>query len=167
MRKRAFLNTGLLIVGFGLFLLGLLLLTRESTITSLFSRLFPNSDALETFAVTMQLTGGVAVVFGVTKVAATSFLISMQTETQALKSGFNQTMERIDKLITVQKASITAVEAKANVAAQAAAAAQRAVATFQGTSKSIPTSYVLSNCKFCGTKVESGRFCPKCGRAQS
>jgi uncharacterized membrane protein len=154
MKRRGFSSKAFLVIGLVLFLLGLLLLMREATTVSVFSQVLPNSDAMEVFAVLMQLIGGVAVIFGVMKVASASFLINMRNETQELKSGFNQTMERLDRLITVQRASLMAAEARATVAAQTA-------------TLSISKPMVSSNCKFCGTRIESGRFCPKCGKAQS
>jgi len=153
MKKRTFSNKAFLVIGLALFLLGLLLLLHEATTVSVFSQVLPNSEALEIFAVSMQLIGGLVVIFGVMRVASANFLVSMQNETQELKTGFNQTMERLDRLITVQRASLMAAEARATFAAQTA-------------TMSISKFMVPSDCKFCGTRIESGRFCPKCGKAQ-
>ncbi len=113
MDGRAFSGKAFAVVGASLFLLGSLLLVHEATVFGIFSQIFPDSGMIEAFGAAIQLIGGITVVFGVTKVASATFLSSMRRETQSLRSGFDQTIDRIDRLITVQRATLIAAEAQA------------------------------------------------------
>jgi hypothetical protein len=62
--------------------------------------------------------------------------VKMQNERQSLMESYNQTMSKLDRLI----------------------ASQREL-------NSSPQAILPINCKYCGTKVEKGAFCPKCGKA--
>jgi hypothetical protein len=64
---------------------------------------------------------------------SSSFRIRFSTNSKHLKTGYSQAMAKIDALIASQK-----------------------------TPEFSPRPLLPSKCKFCGSKIEKGYFCPRC-----
>jgi hypothetical protein len=158
MTKKLSSTTGILIGGIAFFTLGLLVILRLNPVFGLFSQIIPDAQAIEVVGVVVQFLGQALVVFGATKSSSHKLVSSMQierqntiagfaqniqqlqnrlqTEQQALKTGYTQTMAKLDTLIANQRTGV------------------------------IPPKVLMpSNCKFCGTRIEHGHFCSQCGKA--
>ncbi len=154
MSKGSFSATGLLIGGFVFFAVGLLWILQQNPVSDLLSQVTPNTQTIVVAGVVVQFIGQALVVLGVIKSTSHKLISSMEaerqmtishitqnmqqihTEQQTLKSGYAQTMAKLDTLIAKQTASTTA-----------------------------PKPLMPSNCKFCGARIEQGYFCPQCGKA--
>lgn len=158
--KKTFWSTTriLLLGGIALFTLGLLMILRLNPLFNLLTQIIPDTAAVEVAGVVTQFVGQALVVFGAMRSTSQGLISNMQTERritmegfarniqqlqntfliehQALKIGYSQTMSKVDALIAKQK------------------------------SLEVPPRAILpSSCKFCGTKIEKGYFCPQCGKA--
>ena len=144
----------MLIGGFAFFIIGLLLILHQDPIFGLFSQITPDIQAINVAGVVVQFMGQALVVFGIIRSTSNKLISSIQTERQitmasiaqkmqqiqteqqALKTGYIQTATKLDTLIANQKS-----------------------AAFT------PIKLIPSKCKFCGAQIEQGRFCPQCGKA--
>ena len=126
-KKISSVTSGLLVGGMVLFMLGLLMILRTNPLFNLFSQISPNGQVIEVAGVFSLFIGQALVVFGAMRSTANNIMSNMQTERrltmegfnqsvqqfqnrllyeqQALKTGYNQAMEKIDALIANQKAN--------------------------------------------------------------
>jgi hypothetical protein len=141
MKTNSFSGVNFLIVGLVLFLVGLLMILHQAAVVGFFSQILPDVQAIEISGVIVQFIGQILVIFGVIRLVSTKFYVGIQTERQALMVGFTQTMQRIDRIDRLISAQMSTTRIE------------------------IPTA--PSNCKFCGTKIQQGRFCPKCNKSQN
>ncbi len=148
MRKIPFPARALLVLGGIVFLVGLLLLLQDSLVTNLFSPLLGSLESAQIAGTILEVVGISIVTFGAAKAASANSLVAVQKEGEALRTEFYQTVYRLDRLIATQRATLMAMEASANTSSRLATG-----------------SAGFSNCSFCGTAVEKGHFCPKCGKA--
>jgi hypothetical protein len=158
MTKKLSSTTGILIGGIAFFTLGLFVILRINPIFELFSQIIPDTQTIEAVGVVVQFLGQALVVFGAIKSSSHKLVSIMQierqntiagfaqniqqlqnrlqTEQQALKTGYTQTMAKLDTLIANQRTAV------------------------------IPPKVLMpSKCKFCGTRIEHGHFCSQCGKA--
>jgi hypothetical protein len=159
MKNKSFSIIGLLVLGIAFFMIGMLTILRENILYSDLAQVFQNGIATEIFGVAAVLAGQGLVVFGLMKAQSNKILSSVaaerqatvasfnfaiqqlqtnfQAETQTLKDGYTQTNQKLDTLIKNQ------------------------------TINTAPTSKPVqpTQCKFCGSKIEDGYFCPSCGKA--
>ncbi len=141
MKTNSFSGVNFLFVGLVLFLVGLLMILHQPAVVGFFSQILPDVQAIEISGVVVQFIGQVLVIFGVIRLVSNKFFVSIQTERQSLMVGFTQTMQRIDRI-------------------------DRLISTHIPTTRiEMPTA--SSNCKFCGTKIQQERFCPKCSKSQN
>ena len=156
MKNRSFSALGLLIAGMVFFILGLLVLIHENTINVVLSQILPNAQAIEVFGIIMQVIGQVLMISGVVNSSSHKFTAKVQSERQMTTASFNQVVQQMqvkwqtDRQALVNGFNQTVAKLEGLIANQRAMAA-----TFTGP----------SSCKFCGTKLDNGPFCSKCGKA--
>jgi hypothetical protein len=148
LNRKSFSGANFLVVGVALFLFGLLMILEQATAIGLFKGILPDVQSIQMAGVAIQFGGEILVIFGVMKSISNKFLTHVQSERQAFLMSFSQTNdqiarrfaqtnERIDKLVSVQRASPILTPSK-----------------------------TISDCRFCGAKIGQGNFCPKCGKSQ-
>ena len=146
-----------MIGGIALFTLGLLVILRLDPVFWLFSQIIPDVQVIEVVGVTIQLLGQALVVFGAIHSTAHNLISNMQNERRITMEGFAQNNQQLqNRLLNEQQAlktGYTQVMAKID----ALIASQKTV--------EIQSKTVIPNCKFCGTRIDQGYFCPKCGKA--
>jgi hypothetical protein len=145
---KSFSGANFLVVGLGLFLVGLLMILQQSTAVGLFKGILPDIQSIQIAGVAFQFFGEVIVIFGVMKSVSNKFLTNVQTERQAFQMSFSQINdqiarslaqinERIDKLFSGQRTDFI-----------------------------VTPTRIVSSCRFCGSEIEKGNFCPKCGKSR-
>ena len=157
MKNKSFPVSGLIIVGIAFFSIGLLTILGQNILYSNLAQVFQNGQVTEIFGVAAVLAGQGFFVFGIIKSQSNKLLsgvqteraatvasfnfgfqqlqTSLQTETQSLKNGYSQTNQKLDALIKNQSVNAS------------------------------PTIAQPSKCKYCGSKIDNGFFCPSCGKA--
>jgi hypothetical protein len=146
-------STYYLVLGLVLFPLGLLMLLRISPVIDLITQFMPGIQTVQIFGLILQFFGEGLICFGIIGSISGKVIASTEYSRQILvASGVQRTQEQT-ALITGFKRNIdeqiAQLHAKLNQLQ-----AQRATLV-QSPSK----------CRFCGTKIEQGRFCPSCGKA--
>ena len=154
MTKKLSSATSLLVGGLMLFTLGLFLIVHQNPVFGLFSQVIPDTQETLLFGVVVQFLGQALVIFGAMRSASHKLISNIQSERQitiasiaqnmqqlhaeqqALKTGYVQTMAKLDTLIAKQSAATTPQEL-----------------------------LMPSNCKFCKAQIAQGHFCPQCGKA--
>jgi hypothetical protein len=148
----------ILIGGLALFTLGLLVIVRQNPVFGLFSQVTSDSQEILVIGVLVQFLGQAFVIFGAMHSASHKLASSMQVERQitiaavaqnlqqfqnryqneqqALKTGYAQTIAKLDTLMANPKSALTQ-----------------------------PKVTLPLNCKFCGAGLEESQFCTKCGKA--
>ena len=158
-KKKISSGTSLLLIGgIAFFTLGLLVILRLDPVFWLFSQIIPDVQVIEVVGVTIQLLGQALVVFGTIHSTAHNLISNMQNERRITMEGFAQNNQQLqNKLLNEQQALKTGY-AQVMAKIDALIASQKPV---EIQSKTV----IPSNCKFCGTRIEQGYFCPKCGKA--
>ena len=154
MSKQSFSATGLLIGGFVFFALGLLLILQQNPVSGLFTQITPNIQTIEAAGVIIQFIGQALVVLGVMKSTSHKLISSMQAERQMTMSNITQNMQQIHAEQQALKTGVVQTMAKLDT-----------LITNQSAATILPKALMPSNCKFCGTRIEQGYFCPQCGKA--
>ena len=150
-----------LAVGLVIFPIGLLMLFGQPAIVSLFSG-FMSTQTFEIFGLFLQFFGEGLICFGIisgvsSKVNTNSdynrqiIIASVSKIVQDQVAVANRNMqEHLAGLTRNFNGQIASMQAKLN--------------QIQPT-RAVPTSNVPVNCRFCGTKINEGPFCPSCGKA--
>jgi hypothetical protein len=150
-----------LAIGLVIFPVGLLMLFGQSSIVSLFSG-FMSGQTLEIFGLILQFFGEGLICFGIigavsSKVNANSdynrqiLMATVAKNLQDQAAGTNRNMQEHVAGITKNfNGQIATLHAKLN----------QIQLTRVATVSTAPI-----NCKFCGTKINQGPFCPSCGKA--
>ncbi len=148
MKKKYSATSGLLIGGAALFTLGLLIILRLNPVYRLF-QVIQDFQVIEAIGVTVLFAGQAVVVFGVMRSTSSNLISSMRADRQITYDAFNQNIQQLQIGYTQTIAKLDAV-----IANQQAAVIQP------------PSPVVMpSDCKFCGSQIEQGHFCPQCGKA--
>ncbi len=151
-------STGLLIAGSISFTLGLLVILQEKTITGVVSQIIPNVQASLVLGVLLQLIGQGVITFSAVKSASRKFLSSLQAERQITAAGFNQNIQQLQSRIQADRQAIMAGYSQAMVKLDTLISDHK-------TAISTPMLMQPEKCRFCGTRIDSSNFCPKCGKA--
>ena len=150
-----------LAIGLVIFPVGLLMLFGQSTVVNLFSGLM-STQTLEIFGLILQFFGEGLICFGImggisNKVNSNSdfnrqvIMASVTKNVQEQVASSNRSMqEHMNGLARNFDGQIASLHSKLTQIQQT-----RAVAA-----PNVPIS-----CKFCGTKMNQGSFCPSCGKA--
>ncbi len=150
-------STYYLTIGLILFPLGLLMLLGQPSIVNLFSNIMPSTQTIEIFALIIQFIGEGLICYGI--IRAISDRVKTQTEynNQVMMSGFYKNMQEQTALVTGFKRNMEEQVIQMNNRLDLI---QR--------NQNLPSSVkVPSECKFCGSKIKQGSFCPECGKAQT
>jgi hypothetical protein len=159
MSKRKVSSTYYLVLGLVLFPLGLFMLFGISPIKEAINALMPAAETVQIFGLILQFLGEGLICFGIVgaisgKVAATTdysrqILVAnalrSSQEQNAMISGFKK---NVDDQIGQLHLKLNNIQAQ--VQAQKVAS---------------PASQGPSKCRYCGTKITQGPFCPSCGKA--
>ena len=158
MKAKGFSASLFLILGIAFFTFGLLAILGESTVTGILSQILPNAQGIEVFGVIAQFIGQALMISGVMKSASHKFLVTLQSERQMTAASFNQTVQQLQAKWQVDRQTLI------NGYNQTVAKLDTLIANQKVTTASskLPAP---SNCKFCGTRIDQGHFCPKCGKA--
>lgn len=147
-----------IVVGLVLFIVGLLTILSEPTLFWLVSQIVPNSQSVLVFGAVIQTIGQAFLLFGVVKINSSSLMSSLQTERQLTMSTLAKNMDQIQVRLQNERQAVMASYTQTMAKLDGLIAAGNTVAV--NAKLSVP-----SNCRFCGTKMESSVFCPKCGKA--
>lgn len=156
MKRTSFLPKIQIIIGLIFFTLGLLLVLRENTTFSLFSQIFPDTLSTLIFSVILLLAGQTAVIFAVIKLSSSKILTNIETERQ-LTSLLLRNIEQIQKRMQNERQTSSAIDNETTGKPGHLEAEQ--------TTASAPQTVLPANCRYCGTQIPNGYFCPKCGKA--
>jgi hypothetical protein len=159
MSKRKVGSTYYLVLGLVLFPLGLFMLFGISPIKEAINALMPATETVQIFGLILQFLGEGLICFGIVgaisgKVAATTDNSRQILVANALRSSQEQNVmiagfkKSVDDQIGQLHAKLNNIQAQ--VQAQKVAA---------------PAYQALSKCRYCGTKITQGPFCPSCGKA--
>lgn len=154
MTKKLSSATGLLIGGFVFFVLGLLLILHQNPLFGWFSQILPDIQSVNVAGVAVQFIGQAFVVFGIMRSTSDKLISHMQNERQITMTGIAQNMQQIQTEQQALKTGYLQTITKLD----ALLANQKSVTFTSKTSMS-------AKCKFCGAQIETGYFCPQCGKA--
>jgi NADH pyrophosphatase NudC (nudix superfamily) len=148
----------IVVLGVVLFIIGLLVVLRETPFFSGVSQLVPDAQIALVIGAVAASLGQTLLVFGIVKANSDKLLrglrferqltmtavarnmdqmhLTMQDERQTVLASYQQTMTKLDRIVANQKELPSDGQTKE-----------------------------LSACKFCGTKMEKNAFCPQCGKA--
>ena len=146
-------STYYLVLGLALFPIGLLMLLRVSPVIDIISQLMPGTQTVQIFGLILQFFGEGLICFGIIGAISGKVIASSVYNMQILvASGVQHTQEQT-ALISGFKRNID--EQIAELHAKLNQLQSQRESPVQSPSK----------CRFCGTKIEQGRFCPSCGKA--
>jgi hypothetical protein len=158
--KQSFWSTTriLLVGGIALFTLGLLIILRLNPLFNLLSQVIPDAAAVEVTGVVTQFVGQALVVFGAMRSTSQGVISSMQTERRITMEGFARNIQQLQNTFLVEQHALKTGYSQTIAKIDALIANQKAL--------EVPMRVPLpSSCKFCGAKIEKGSFCPQCGKA--
>lgn len=147
-------------MGLVLFILGLLVILRENPLFGFVSQIVPDAQSALIFGAVIQALGQVIIVFGAIKSNSVKLLSNLQTERQVTLSIIAQNMEQLQSRMQTERQTLMAGYNQTMTKLDHLIATQKALS-------SSPKLSLPINCKFCGTKIEKGTFCPNCGKANS
>jgi hypothetical protein len=145
-----------LIIGLIIFPLGLLILFRQLSFTSLISNIIPASETVDILGAILLFLGEGTIAFGIIGTVTNKVLANADKERMIYANTLTHVMEQ-------QTAVYAAVKSMQDQVAQANTRLQQIQTA--STSPHLPKNPI--NCKFCGANMGDGRFCPNCGRAQT
>ena len=160
MKFRAISAAFFLIVGLAFFTLGLLVILHESTVVGLISFFVSDTETIEIVGVITLFLGQAVMIFGVVKSTSHKFLSSVEAERQRTVAGVAQNIELLHTKFQADRQAIVAGYNQTIAKIDTLIANQKVMAT-----ATVPRAPLSSSCKFCGSKIEPGHFCPKCGKA--
>jgi len=158
MKRTKFSTSYYLIVGLILFPIAFLILIRQPTLMSVLSQAMPSTSTTDLFGVILLFLGEGAIAFGIINQVTDKVIASAEQERLLYANAISRTID--------QQTSVSA--AIRNLQDQVSQANQKIQQMhYQQVSTQYQQPTAPVNCKFCGTMIAEGRFCPKCGRAQN
>jgi hypothetical protein len=157
--KKKFGATNLLLIGgIALFILGLVMILHLNPLFNFLSQTIPDAQIIDVVGVISQFAGQAMVVFGAMRSTSHNLISNMQTERRITIEGFAKNVQQLEKtLLNEQQALKTGyTQAMAKI---------DALVENQKTAVTQPKPVLPLNCKFCGTRIQQGSFCPQCGKA--
>ncbi len=158
-KKVGFQSKGIMILGLVFFTIGLLAILQESFVFGLFLQMLPDAQTAIITGAVIQLVGQALLVFGVIKANSNKLTTTLQVERQLTMSAMAQNMEQFQAKMQNQSQAIMAGYNQAIAKLDNLLAVQRTVAV------AVPAANAVVSCKYCGSGVQQGRFCPRCGKA--
>ena len=151
-------NSGLLIGGIALFILGLVMILRLNPLFNLLTQVITDTQVILAVGVAAQFAGQGLVVFGAMRSTSQHLISNMQAERRITLEGFSQNIRQLQNTLLSEQQALKTGYLQAMAKIDALAANQKATAN-------PATAPLPSNCKFCGAKISQSRFCSQCGKA--
>ncbi len=158
MKTKSLSGVNFLVVGFALFTFGLLAILHEQTVFNLLSQVLPSAQAVEILGVVLQFLSEGLLFYGVAKSVSSRVLTSVQAERQMTVAGFTQSIQQLQSKLQADRQALITAYNQTVTKLDTLIANQRIV-----TVSSLST--LPASCKFCGSQIDQGHFCPKCGKA--
>jgi hypothetical protein len=141
-------STYYLVLGLVLFPVGLLMLLRISPIVDLITQLMPGTQTVQIFGLVLQFLGEGLICFGIIGAISSKVIASTEYNRQILVANGVRSTQEQTALISGIKRSVDEQIAQLHVK----------ISQLQATKSP-------AKCRFCGSKIDQGLFCPSCGKA--
>jgi hypothetical protein len=148
----------LLLGGIAFFTLGLLVILRVNPLFNLLNQIVPDTLAVEVVGVITQFFGQALVVFGAMRSASQGFISSMQTERRIMIEGFARNIQQLQNTLLIEQQASKTGYSQTMAKVDASIAKQKVL-------EGPPRAILPSSCKFCNAQIKQGYFCPQCGKA--
>ena len=132
------------------------MLFRQSSFISLISNIIPASETVDIFGVILLFLGEGAIAFGIIGSVTNKVLANAEQERMIYANTLTHVMDQQ-----------TAISAEIRGMQDQVAQANTRLQQIQTASMPMQFPKNPTNCKFCGSNMGEGRFCPNCGRAQT
>ncbi len=156
MKKNILSSTRYLVLGLILLPLSLLMLFRVPSFMNLITNIMPASETTDLFGIILLFIGEGTIAYGIISSITSKVVASASQDRIIYTNAINRTMDQ-------QMAISASVRNVENQVAMVNAKLQQ----MQVTAQQAQYQKGGSKCKFCGSKIGEGPFCPACGRAQS
>ena len=155
MKKSKIGSTYYLTIGLIIFPLGLLMLLRVSPVIELVTNIMPGPQTVQIFGLVLQFLGEGLICYGIIGAISGKVIANTEFNRQILVASAVQNTQEQNAHVAAFKTSIdeqiNQLHSKLN--------------QIQAQKTSAYTVKTPSKCRFCGTKIEQGSFCPSCGKA--
>ena len=156
-RRIVFPARFIIAVGFIVFLVGLLVVLQEYPFFSAASWLIQDSISVLVFGAVVASVGQALVVFGAVKASSDKLYSSLLAERQLTMRALARNVEQVQTTMQNERQAVMASYSQTMARFNQVIAGQREYATVE--------QALHFECKFCGTRIEKGNFCPNCGKA--
>ncbi len=160
MKSFVFPPRAYIILGLACFVIGLLIILQENTLIGLVSQISPNAQSTLIFGAVIQSIGQAVVVFGFVKLNSNKLISNFQIERQLTNAAFAKNLEELQIRMQNERQSLIASHTQTMSKLDHLIAVQKEL-------NSAPQNLQPINCKFCGTRIEKGTFCPNCDKANN
>jgi hypothetical protein len=154
MKARVFPARAYIILGLACLVVGLLIILHENILFGLVSQIAPNAQSVLIFGAVIQSIGQATVVFGFVKLNSNKLLSNIQFERQLTTTAFAKNIDQLQIRMQNERQSLMSSYAQTISKLDHLIAIQNP-----------PQQLQPISCKFCGTRIEKGTFCPNCGKA--
>lgn len=148
MKRTKIGSTYYLILGIVLFPLGLLILLRAPPVIDLITQLMPGTQTVQIFGLILQFFGEGLICFGIIGAISGKVIASTEYNRQILVASGVQRIQEQSAVISGFKRNI-----------------DEQIAQLHFKINQLQATQSPTKCRFCGTKIEQGYFCPSCGKA--
>ncbi len=145
-----------LIIGLIIFPLGLLMVFRQASFMSLISNLMPASEVSDILGTIFLFLGEGAIAYGIIGSISNKVIANSNQERMI----YANTLTRVLDQQTAVSAAMRGVQDQVNQV-------NTKLQQIQNVPTATTTARNLNTCKFCGSNMGEGRFCPNCGKAQT
>jgi hypothetical protein len=158
MKARVFPARAYIILGLACLVVGLLIILHENILFGLVSQIAPNAQSVLIFGAVIQSIGQATVVFGFVKFNSNKLLSNIQSERQLTTTAFAKNIEQLQIRIQNERQSLMSSYTQTMSKLDHLIAIQKELNS--------PAQHLQPiSCKFCGTRIEKGTFCPNCGKS--
>ena len=159
MSKRKVGSTYYLVLGLVLFPLGLFMLFGISPIKEAINTLMPGAETVQIFGLVLQFLGEGLICFGIVGAISGKVAATTDNNRQILVANALRSSQEQNAMIMGFKKSVD------DQIGQLHAKLNNIQAQVQAQKVTPPANQAPSKCRYCGTKITQGPFCPSCGKA--